>query len=98
MDERAEERLGALLNLYGATSQYPVTQRALLLTAAEYARKWVARAEAGRAGRVRCVLCRLQPAHAMGLHRMLALRTPVHTRVRTRPSHTPVHTPAHARQ
>lgn len=38
-DERAEERLGALLNLYGALTHAPTLQRQVLLVAAEYARK-----------------------------------------------------------
>mmetsp|Transcript_24564 Transcript_24564/g.66988 ORF Transcript_24564/g.66988 Transcript_24564/m.66988 type:complete len:424 (+) Transcript_24564:62-1333(+) len=38
VDERADERLGALLNLYGVSHEQPVTQRAVLLKAADYAR------------------------------------------------------------
>lgn len=39
VDERAEERLGALLNLYGALTGTPTLQRHVLLIAADYARR-----------------------------------------------------------
>lgn len=39
VDERAEERLGALLNLYGALQAHHTEQRKVLLAAADYARR-----------------------------------------------------------
>lgn len=39
VDERSEERLGALLNLYGALHEHCAAQRQVFLTATEYARK-----------------------------------------------------------
>jgi hypothetical protein len=41
VDERAEDRLGALLNLYGSLAHAPALQRHALLAAADYARKCV---------------------------------------------------------